>query len=111
MLDMQLLERPKFWRIEKIKTIGSTYMAASGLSEKDESPNQAVITMAKFAHELQKKLDLINRHSFNDFKLKIGKRGRERKRDRERGRGREREKERENISRHGYVIDFTVCSL
>ena len=73
---MQLLERPKFWRIEKIKTIGSTYMAASGLSEKDDSPNQAVITMAKFAHELQKKLAVINKHSFNDFKLKIGKRGR-----------------------------------
>jgi hypothetical protein len=74
---MQLLERPKFWRIEKIKTIGSTYMAASGLSERDESPNQAVITMAKFAHEMQKKLDSINKHSFNDFKLKIGKRWRE----------------------------------
>ena len=71
--DMQLLERPKFWRIEKIKTIGSTYMAASGLSERDDSPNQAVITMAKFAHELQKKLEVINKHSFNDFKLKIGK--------------------------------------
>ena len=70
--DIQLLERPKFWRIEKIKTIGSTYMAASGLS-KDESPNQPVITMAKFARELQKKLDSINKHSFNDFKLKIGK--------------------------------------
>ena len=67
------MERPKFWRIEKIKTIGSTYMAASGLSERDDSPNQVVITMAKFAHELQKKLELINKHSFNEFNLKIGK--------------------------------------
>ena len=48
-------------------------MAASGLSERDDSPNQAVITMAKFAHELQRKLEVINKYSFNDFKLKIGK--------------------------------------
>ena len=69
----QLLERPKYCRIEKIKTIGSTYMAACGLTDRDESGNQAVLTMARFAHDIQKKLDMINKHSFNDFKLKIGK--------------------------------------
>ena len=73
-LVLQLLERPKYSRIEKIKTIGSTYMAASGLDGQDNSPAQAaVITMAKFAHDIQKKLESINKHSFNDFKLKIGK--------------------------------------
>ena len=66
-------KKKKFCRIEKIKIIGSTYMAASGLSERYDSPNQPVITMAKFAHELQKTLQLNNKHSFNDFKLRIGK--------------------------------------
>ena len=70
---IKLLERPKYCRIEKIKTIGSTYMAASGLSDGDDSATQAVISMARFAHDIQKKLDGINKHSFNDFKLKIGR--------------------------------------
>ena len=72
------MERPKYCRIEKIKTIGSTYMAACGLTDGDEKPNtalagMAVSTMAKFAHDIMKKLEQINRHSFNEFKLKIGK--------------------------------------
>lgn len=29
---MQLLSKPKFSSVEKIKTIGSTYMAAAGLT-------------------------------------------------------------------------------
>ena len=57
-------------------------MAASGLSknsaEKDgfkgtaDSKDGHIVTMAKFAFEIQKKLDTINKHSFNDFKLRIG---------------------------------------
>ena len=47
-------------------------MAACGLTGGDESANQAVITMAKFAHDIMKKLEVINKHSFNEFKLKIG---------------------------------------
>lgn len=31
-LVMQLLSKPKFCSVEKIKTIGSTYMAAAGLT-------------------------------------------------------------------------------
>ena len=30
---VQLLEKPKFRGVEKIKTIGSTYMAATGLNK------------------------------------------------------------------------------
>lgn len=31
-LSLQLLSKPKFSSVEKIKTIGSTYMAAAGLT-------------------------------------------------------------------------------
>lgn len=33
---MQLLSKPKFSGVEKIKTIGSTYMAATGLNATPE---------------------------------------------------------------------------
>lgn len=74
----ELLEKPKFNKVEKIKTIGSTYMAASGLTkDKDgfkgaDSRDGHIVTMAKFAFEIQKKLDIVNKHSFNEFKLRIG---------------------------------------
>lgn len=32
LLSIQLLSKPKFSGVEKIKTIGSTYMAATGLN-------------------------------------------------------------------------------
>lgn len=34
-LCFQLLSKPKFSSIEKIKTVGSTYMAAAGLNENE----------------------------------------------------------------------------
>ena len=87
------MEQKKYCRIVKIKTIGSTYMAACGLTDEKEnadkdkkentdrdekantvSATMAVITMAKFAHDLMKKLEMINKHCFNEFKLQIGKR-------------------------------------
>ena len=67
----QLLEKLKYSRVEKIKTIGATYMAAAGLTGVD-GQNQHIISMARFAFEIQKKLDNINRHSFNEFQLRIG---------------------------------------
>ena len=85
---VQLLEKPKFSKVEKIKTIGSTYMAVSGLDKgTNEGPKSAksnkyshIVTMAMFAFEIQKKIDTINKHCFNDFKLRIGeeRRGEER---------------------------------
>lgn len=120
---MQLLSKPKFSSVEKIKTIGSTYMAAAGLTQSplgDESkvllaphewlcfhpflktnlhhvlkacpilfpawhwhdlwlPLQKVEMsythvrcMVEFAIALMGKLELINTHSFNSFKLRIG---------------------------------------
>ncbi|XP_034941918.1 adenylate cyclase type 2 [Chelonus insularis] len=77
----KLLLKPKFSCIEKIKTIGSTYMLASGLSpgkedieNKDLSKQEEhnVIVLVEFAISLMTVLDQINRESFQRFKLRIG---------------------------------------
>ncbi|XP_061820541.1 adenylate cyclase type 7 isoform X1 [Nerophis lumbriciformis] len=76
----ELLSKPKFSGVEKIKTIGSTYMAAAGLSgtpgqenNQDRERQQAQIgIMVEFAIALMGKLDGINRHSFNSFRLRVG---------------------------------------
>uniref|UniRef100_A0AAY4EY98 Adenylate cyclase type 7 n=1 Tax=Denticeps clupeoides TaxID=299321 RepID=A0AAY4EY98_9TELE len=74
----ELLSKPKFSGVEKIKTIGSTYMAAAGLSgtpgqENNQDRQQAQIgNMVEFAIALMGKLDGINRHSFNSFRLRVG---------------------------------------
>ncbi|KAK5848238.1 hypothetical protein PBY51_005870 [Eleginops maclovinus] len=75
-----LLSKPKFCSVEKIKTIGSTYMAAAGLrhapqreeEKKVEMSYSHVRTMVEFAIALMNKLEVINTHSFNSFKLRIG---------------------------------------
>ncbi|XP_019863444.1 PREDICTED: adenylate cyclase type 4-like, partial [Amphimedon queenslandica] len=73
----EVLNKPKFSSVEKIKTIGSTYMAATGLNQRKvdtnnkTSKNHPVVHLCLFAVELIKKLDLINKHSFNDFQLRI----------------------------------------
>ncbi|CAK9297753.1 unnamed protein product [Gordionus sp. m RMFG-2023] len=74
----KLLLKPKFSSVEKIKTIGSTYMAACGLSPKRESQNtlakreSQVIIILEFALAMINSLDLINKDSFNNFQLQIG---------------------------------------
>lgn len=77
---MQLLELPQFQNIIKIKTIGSTYMAASGLNPsqvcKPEESKYArwahLSLLIEFALELKKALQSINEQSFNHFVLKMG---------------------------------------
>ncbi|KAK2899995.1 hypothetical protein Q8A73_013124 [Channa argus] len=76
----ELLSKPKFSSVEKIKTIGSTYMAAAGLTHSPPGDEQKkceliyshVRAMVEFAFALMGKLELINTHSFNSFKLRIG---------------------------------------
>ncbi|KAK7887190.1 hypothetical protein WMY93_026811 [Mugilogobius chulae] len=77
----ELLSKPKFSGVEKIKTIGSTYMAATGLNtasgpeytmQERDRQFMHIGTMVEFAFALVGKLDLINKHSFNDFKLRVG---------------------------------------
>ena len=63
----QLLEDSEFCGIEKIKTIGSTYMAASGLEE-TENESDTVKSLAIYAMRLQDQLEHVNVHSFNNFK-------------------------------------------
>ncbi|XP_017770193.1 PREDICTED: adenylate cyclase type 3, partial [Nicrophorus vespilloides] len=75
-----LLELPQFQDIIKIKTIGSTYMAASGLNPTRRVRSDDPITMrwahlallVEFALELKNALQSINEQSFNHFVLKLG---------------------------------------
>lgn len=71
----ELLSEPRFQCIEKIKTIGDTYMAAAGIkpeSQEKLATLSHIVTMADFAMAMKKKLADINVHSFNDFKMKVG---------------------------------------
>ncbi|XP_046557098.1 LOW QUALITY PROTEIN: adenylate cyclase type 2-like [Haliotis rubra] len=73
-----LLTQSRFHCVEKIKTIGSTYMAATGLQpgmedKEDSVENEAnIVKMTDFALSMIEKLDNFNQHSFNQFKLRIG---------------------------------------
>lgn len=77
-----LLDQERFRNISKIKTISSTYMAASGLNTEvveDEDEDIQLTTrwahladLTHFALALKETLDNINRESFNNFVLKIG---------------------------------------
>uniref|UniRef100_UPI00398E97C7 adenylate cyclase type 3 n=1 Tax=Pristiophorus japonicus TaxID=55135 RepID=UPI00398E97C7 len=84
-----LLDEPQFRNITKIKTIGSTYMAASGLIpdthpssynstvRKDQETSaqeswQHLADLADFALAMKVTLMNINYQSFNNFMLRIG---------------------------------------
>ncbi|XP_011899783.1 PREDICTED: adenylate cyclase type 3 isoform X1 [Cercocebus atys] len=82
-----LLDNPKFRVITKIKTIGSTYMAASGVTpdvntngfassnKEDKSERerwQHLADLADFALAMKDTLTNINNQSFNNFMLRIG---------------------------------------
>jgi len=67
----QVLDRPEFSCIEKIKTIATTYMAASGLTGTIVDAKH-VVAVANFAIELLALIEHINEHSFNNFNLRIG---------------------------------------
>lgn len=77
---LQLLNAPQFQDVIKIKTIGSTYMAACGLNSVRNVKADAPITerwdhletLVEFALELKKALQCINEQSFNHFVLKMG---------------------------------------
>uniref|UniRef100_A0A182NDL5 adenylate cyclase n=1 Tax=Anopheles dirus TaxID=7168 RepID=A0A182NDL5_9DIPT len=76
----KLLLKPKFSGIEKIKTIGSTYMIASGLrpgkeegaTDEKRTEEHNVVVLVEFAIALMTALDQINRESFQRFRLRIG---------------------------------------
>ncbi|KAJ7424663.1 hypothetical protein BTVI_05711 [Pitangus sulphuratus] len=70
----ELLGEERFQDIEKIKTIGSTYMAVSGLSpEKQQCEDKwgHLCALADFSIALNESIQEINKHSFNNFELRI----------------------------------------
>ncbi|XP_049604187.1 adenylate cyclase type 8 isoform X2 [Syngnathus scovelli] len=70
----ELLGEERFQDIEKIKTIGSTYMAVSGLSPEKQCEDKwgHLCALADFAIALNESIREINKHSFNNFELRIG---------------------------------------
>ncbi|KAM6962729.1 adenylate cyclase type 1 [Aplochiton taeniatus] len=73
----ELMEKECYRDIEKIKTIGSTYMAAVGLvpttgAKAKKSVSSHLCTVADFAIEMFDVLDAINYQSYNDFVLRVG---------------------------------------
>lgn len=73
---VQIISEERFRQLEKIKTIGSTYMAASGLnaSTYDQVGRSHITALADYAMRLMEQMKHINEHSFNNFQMKIGER-------------------------------------
>ncbi|XP_074821789.1 adenylate cyclase type 9 isoform X4 [Natator depressus] len=73
----ELLSKPHYSSIEKIKTIGATYMAASGLNtaqcQDNNHPHGHLQTLFEFAKEMMRVVDDFNNNMlwFN-FKLRVG---------------------------------------
>lgn len=70
----ELLAERRFRYIEKIKSTGATYMAASGLTKStcDMRGFRHVTAMADYALRIREQLSYVNEHSFNNFKIRIG---------------------------------------
>ncbi|XP_068582876.1 adenylate cyclase type 9 isoform X2 [Cebidichthys violaceus] len=75
----ELLHKPEFNSVEKIKTIGATYMAASCLNvrqlaeNEDDSPHAHLRALFNFALEMMGVLDDFNKNMLGfGFKLRIG---------------------------------------
>jgi class 3 adenylate cyclase len=78
-----ILFNESFYEIEKIKTIGSTYMAASGLATKRDNSNevevdeasrreQVVLSMVEFAVAMMETLERFNKDALQELRLRIG---------------------------------------
>lgn len=70
----ELMGEERFRSIEKIKSTGATYMAASGLTEQtcDLVNFKHVTSMADYALQLFHQIEEVNMHSFNNFRLRVG---------------------------------------
>ncbi|XP_033108181.1 adenylate cyclase type 3-like [Anneissia japonica] len=76
----ELLSRQQFRTVTKIKTISSTYMAASGLAadnfravyQDDKVTWHHLADLLEFALTMKQTLETINNQSFNNFILRIG---------------------------------------
>ncbi|KAJ8399599.1 hypothetical protein AAFF_G00410100 [Aldrovandia affinis] len=70
----EIISEEKYRQLEKIKTIGSTYMAASGLNDStfDREGRSHILALADYSMRLREQMKYINEHSFNNFQMKIG---------------------------------------
>ncbi|XP_015114264.1 adenylyl cyclase 78C isoform X1 [Diachasma alloeum] len=72
----ELLDEPPFHCIEKIKTVGATYMAASGLnprqSDQSKDDRDHLCRLVDYAVAMRLRLEDVNVHSFNNFDLRVG---------------------------------------
>uniref|UniRef100_A0A8C1YHY4 Adenylate cyclase type 9 n=1 Tax=Cyprinus carpio TaxID=7962 RepID=A0A8C1YHY4_CYPCA len=73
----ELLRKPAFSNVEKIKTIGATYMAASGLNgqqcQEQPHPHAHLRALFDFALEMMRVVDDFNKNMLGfKFKLRIG---------------------------------------
>ncbi|OQV18571.1 Adenylate cyclase type 5 [Hypsibius exemplaris] len=70
----EMLSEDRFNTIEKIKTIGECYMAASGLTAAtaDHVQFRHVAQLADYAMAIREQLITVNEHSYNSFTLRIG---------------------------------------
>lgn len=73
----ELLDRQEFVHIEKIKTIGAAYMAASGLNPEAkrnmQHPKEHLYQMVEFALAIQNTMSMFNEDLLNfDFVMKLG---------------------------------------
>ncbi|KAF4516837.1 hypothetical protein B566_EDAN006232 [Ephemera danica] len=76
----ELLGEERFRAIDKIKTVGSTYMAAVGLipelrileDDDDTTAGFYLSTLVEFVFAMREKLLNINENSYNNFMLRVG---------------------------------------
>ena len=78
----ELLGDERFRAVDKIKTVGSTYMAAIGLipelrivddaEDGGQSALAAIIELTEYIFAMREKLSLLNEHSYNNFMLRVG---------------------------------------
>ncbi|XP_066513133.1 adenylate cyclase type 9-like [Hoplias malabaricus] len=73
----ELLRKPAFSNVEKIKTIGATYMAASGLNgrqcREQTHPHAHLCALFEFALEMMRVVEDFNKNMLGfQFKLRIG---------------------------------------
>merc|ERR550532_5494 len=78
----ELLGDERFRAVDKIKTVGSTYMAAIGLipelrilDEVDDGGSSAItaiIELTEYIFAMREKLACLNEHSYNNFMLRVG---------------------------------------
>ncbi|KAK6618435.1 hypothetical protein RUM43_013628 [Polyplax serrata] len=76
----ELLGEDRFKSVDKIKTVGSTYMAAVGLmpeyrildEDGDCSAGRHLSTLVEFIFAMREKLIIINDNSYNNFMLRVG---------------------------------------